>query len=162
MLPLPLSLCLCARPVLVVALAVVTSPNPICSLAAITFGSHPHPAAHRLGSLPTSSPLGTLHSSYFDRGPRQPWTGVTCGIKYFEEGRSTHSALDLYALALALALCLRLDRLLWAACVTPRTREAVHQPIVLHTRLVCTLALGERERERDGVSPLPVAYAGRG
>lgn len=123
--------------VVAVALAVVTSPNPICSLAAIVLGS-----PRLVASLPT------WQSAYFDHsfgdGPRQDRTGVTCGIKYFEEGRSTHSALDLYV-AHTHALSLFLSLSLWAACVTPRTRRS---PSTRRWRrstrtrtLVCTLAL---------------------
>lgn len=137
-LPLPPSFQLSPTPVVVVvvALAVVTSHNPICSLAAIAFGS-----PRLVASLPT------LQSSYFDHsfsdGPRQDRTGVTCGIKYFEEGRSTHSGLDLYV-ALTHTHTLSLFLSVCGQHVSRPALEAVHQPDIAegpHRTLVCTLAL---------------------
>lgn len=145
-LPLPLALTLSrsARPVVVAvvaALAVVTSANPICSLAAITYVSHPHPHpdSHRLGSLP-ASPSATLHSAYFDQGPRQPRTGVTCGIKYFEEGRSAHCALDLYTHTRNRTESAPGQASVGSMCHAPHSRSS---PSTHRTGLVCTLALRE-------------------
>lgn len=135
-LPLPPSFQHSPTPVVVVvvALAVVTSHNPICSLAAIAFGS-----PRLVASLPT------LQSSYFDHsfsdGPRQDRTGVTCGIKYFEEGRSTHSGLDLYV-ALTHTHSLFFTLSVGSMCHAPHSKQSINPTSQkVHTGLLFALWL---------------------
>lgn len=133
-LSLPHSRSLRLQSVVVVALAVVTSHNPICSLAAIAFGS-PRLVAS----------LSTLQSSYFDHsfsdGPRQDRTGVTCGIKYFEEGRSTHSGLDLYV-ALTHTHSLFFSLSVGSMCHAPHSKQSINPTSQkVHTGLLFALWL---------------------
>lgn len=116
---LPPSLILSPNPVVVVvvALAVVTSHNPICSLAAIAFGSP--------RSLPPS-PLYSRHILTIRSAMGQGKTGqgslavlnilkrvaqLIPGLIYM-----SHSHSHTHTLSLSLSL--------WAACVTPRTRSS--------------------------------------
>lgn len=165
-LPLPLALTLSrsARPVVVAvvaALAVVTSANPICSLAAITYVSHPHPHpdSHRLGSLPASPPprLPPCTRRILTKGQGNPGQGSLAVLNILKRVAQLIARL-IYTHTLAIAPSLRLDRLLWAACVTPRTREAVHQPIVLD---LFALWLYVRRGESGGTHTRPRLIPGQ-
>lgn len=97
-------------------------------------------ASSRLVACLPASPSATLHSAYFDQGPRQPRTGVTCGIKYFEEGRSAHCALDLYTHTRNRTESAPGQASVGSMCHAPHSRSS---PSTHRTGLVCTLALRE-------------------